>query len=296
MSGRTEPTLAILGAGPLGAAVARECLARGLSQRIRLHDADGKAAAALALDLRGAGGADVEGGNDPAVCAGADTAVLAMGADVAALRRWIPLLVKSSPDAVLLMLSRPVEALTYAALRLCGLPRSRVIGIGTVLETQLFRRLIARRCKVAVSDVMAYVAGAQGDAAIPLWSSASIGGILLNTWAVPGHGRLTVRDRAEIFTAIKATCRQAFEGSWAVAGAAATVLAAVLGDANEVWPVSALFTNMGEVSNVCLSVPSILNRNGVEDPLAVPMNAAEKAGLASCAAAVKDSIRALGFE
>ena len=72
-----------------------------------------------------------------------------------------------------------------------------------MLDSSRFRFLIAQRCSVAVQNVHAYIAGEHGDSEIPLWSSATIANIPLHEWAVPGHGKLTVRDRTEIFENVK---------------------------------------------------------------------------------------------
>jgi L-lactate dehydrogenase len=200
---------------------------------------------------------------------------------------------------VLVMVSNPVDVLTYAALKLSGLPRNRVMGSGTVLDSSRFRYLIARRCKVAVPNVHGYIVGEHGDSEVPLWSTVSIGTIPLHDWAVAGHGRLTVRDRAEIFQGVKGAARQIIAGkgatSFAIGLAVASILEAVLQNAGAVLPVSSLLENYRGLSDVCLSVPSIVNESGVEPPLSTPMNAAEEAGLANSATIVRAVIRSLGF-
>src|SRR5207249_982580 len=144
------------------------------------------------------------------------------------------------------------------------------------------RFLLAQRCEVAVQNVHAYIVGEHGDSEIPLWSSASIANIPLHEWAVPRHGKLTVRDRVEIFQNVKTAAAQIIEGkgatNYAIGLAAARIIEALLHDENRILPVSSLLTNYREISDVCLSVPCIVNRGGVEQPLAVPMNANEEAG------------------
>src|SRR6185436_2788708 len=134
-------------------------------------------------------------------------------------------------------------------------------------------------------------AGEHGDSEIPLWSSASIGNILLHEWAVPGHGKLTVRDRTEIFQNVKEAAAQIILGkgatNYAIGLATARILEALLHDESRILPVSSLLTDYhplgqdaGEaIKDVCLSVPSIVNRTGVETTLAIPMNEAETVGL-----------------
>jgi L-lactate dehydrogenase len=184
-------------------------------------------------------------------------------------------------------------------LKLSGLPRQRVFGSGTVLDSSRFRFLIARRLRVSVQNVHAYIAGEHGDSEIPLWSSADVGNVPLHEWAVSGHGKLTVRDRSEIFQDVKTAAQQVIAGkgatNYAIALATARILEAVLHDENGVLSVSSLLSGYHEIDDVCLSVPCIVNRGGVEAPLPVPLNAAELAGLRNSAQTLKAAIRAVGF-
>src|SRR4051812_44068862 len=213
--------IAIIGAGSVGATIAYACMMRGVAQQIALYDVNRAKVDAEVLDLNHGlqfvPMASVEGSDDVGVCADADVVVLTAGAkqkpgqtrmdllsaNAAILRDLVPKLLSVAPDAVFLIVSNPVDVLTYATLKLTSLPPRRVLGSGTVLDSSRFRFLIARRCRVAVQNVHAYIAGEHGDSEIPLWSSASIALVPLHQWAVPGHGKLTVRDRAAIFEDVK---------------------------------------------------------------------------------------------
>src|SRR5439155_17589270 len=170
---------------------------------------------------------------------------------------------------------------------------------GTVLDSSRFRFLIARRLNVAVQNVHAYIAGEHGDSEIPLWSSAHVGNIPLHAWAVQGHGKLTVRDRTEIFENVKTAAYQVIQGkgatNYAIGLATAKILEAVVHDENRVLPVSSLLSDYSGISDVCLSVPSIVNRGGVETALPVPMNANEDAGLKNSAETIRSAVASLGF-
>lgn len=312
--------IAVIGAGSVGATVAYACLVRGVAKQIVLHDLAKAKVDAEVLDLNHGlqfvPPATVEGSDDPQVCAGADVIVMTAGAkqkpgqtrmdlaaaNVAMCRKIVPVLMKVAPDALLLMVTNPVDVITYAALKISGLPKERVIGSGTVLDSSRFRYLIARRCSVAVPNVHAYIVGEHGDSEIPLWSSATIANIPLHEWAVPGHGKLSVRDRTEIFQNVKTAAYQIIEGkgatNYAIGLATASILEAILHDENRVMPVSSFITNylgMPEISDVCLSVPSIVNRRGVEQALSIPMNEAETAGLRNSAEMIRTTIRSLGL-
>ena len=311
--------IAVIGAGSVGATIAYACLVRGVGQHLALYDTNRAKVDAEVLDLNHGlqfvPMATVEGSDDVAVCADADVVVVTAGAkqkpgqsrmDLAGAnadicRTLIPQIVRLAPNAVLLLVTNPVDVITYVAHKLSGLPRQRVLGSGTVLDSSRFRFLIAQRCRVAVQNVHAYIAGEHGDSEIPMWSSARIANIPLHEWAVPAHGKLTVRDRTEIFQNVKDAAQQIIRGkgatNYAIGLATARIVEAILNDENRILPVSSLLTNYrdGLIDDVCLSVPSIVNRGGVEQPLAVPMNEAEAAGLRNSAETIKATLRSLGF-
>jgi L-lactate dehydrogenase len=211
----------------------------------------------------------------------------------------LPQLLKVAPNAIYLLVSNPVDVLTYITHKISGLPAARVLGSGTVLDSSRFRFLIAQRCKVAIQNVHAYIIGEHGDSEIPLWSSASIANIPLHEWAVPGHGKLSVRDRVEIFQNVKTAAAQIIEGkgatNYAIGLATARIIESLIHNENRILPVSSLLTNYRGISDVCLSVACIVNRSGVEQTLDVPMNANEESGLKNSAETIKSAIKQLGF-
>ena len=315
----TKPNkIAIIGAGSVGATIGYACLIRGIGKHVALYDLNKDKVAAEVLDLshglQFVPMASVEGSDDVGICADADVIVVTAGAkqkpgqtrmdlaqaNTAICRELVPKLVKVAPRAILLLVTNPVDVITYVTLKLSGLPLARVFGSGTVLDSSRFRYLIAKRCNVAVQNVHAYIAGEHGDSEIPLWSSASIANIPLKDWAVPRHGKLTVRDRTEIFQNVKNAAYQVVAGkgatNYAIGLATAKILEAVLGDENRILPVSSLLNGyMDGLDDVCLSVPCIVNRAGVEQALAVPMNDAERAGLRNSAETIRNAIKSLGF-
>ena len=307
----------MVGAGSVGATIAYACMIRGIARQIALYDTNRAKVEAEVLDLNHGMQfvpmATISGSDDVAVCADADVIVITAGArqkpgqtrlalaaaNAEICRTLIPQLIRLAPDALLLLVTNPVDVITYVALKVSGLPARRVLGSGTVLDSSRFRFLIAQRCRVAVQNVHAYVAGEHGDSEVPLWSSASIANIPLHQWAVPGHGKLTVRDRTEIFQNVKQAAHQIIEGkgatNYAVGLATAKILEALLHNESRVLPVTSLLTDYRGIGDVCLSVPSIVNGAGVETALPVPMNEAEEAGLLNSAEVVRGAARSLGF-
>jgi L-lactate dehydrogenase len=309
--------VAIVGAGSVGATIAYACLIRGVAKSIALYDVSAEKVEAEVLDLNHGlqfvPMATLEGSADLEVCRDADVVVVTAGAkqkpgqtrmdlataNAAICKEIVPKLLAVAPDAVFLLVTNPVDVITYVTLKVSGLPRERVFGSGTVLDSSRFRFLIARRLKLAVQNVHAYIAGEHGDSEIPLWSSAHVGNIPLHEWAVQGHGKLTVRDRTEIFQDVKTAAYRVIQGkgatNYAIGLATARILEAVLHDENRVLPVSSLLSDYHGIDDVCLSVPSIVNRHGVGRALPVPMNEAEVAGLRNSAETIRGVVRSLGF-
>jgi L-lactate dehydrogenase len=309
--------IAIVGAGSVGATIAYACLIRGVGKQIALYDLNRAKVDAEVLDLNHGlqfvPMASVAGSDDVAVCADADVVVVTAGAkqkpgqtrmdllaaNAAIFRSMVPQLQEVAPNALFLLVSNPVDVMTYATLKITGLAKERVLGSGTVLDSSRFRFLIAQRCDVAVQNVHAYIVGEHGDSEIPLWSSASIANIPLHEWAVPHHGKLSVRDRTEIFQGVKNAAYQIIQGkgatSYAIGLSTAKILEALLHDENRILPVSSLLNDYQGISDVCLSVPSIVHRGGVEQALPIKMNEAEVAGLKNSAEQIKSAIKGAGF-
>jgi L-lactate dehydrogenase len=309
--------IGIVGAGSVGATIAYACMIRGIGKQFALYDVDLNKAKSQTLDLthglQFVPMATVEGSDDIAICATTDVVVITAGAkqkpgmtrmdladqNAAMLRSLLPDLMKVAPDATILLVTNPVDVITYITLKLSGLPRQRVMGSGTVLDSSRFRFLIAKRLKVAVQNVHAYIAGEHGDSEVPLWSSATIANIPLRDWIVSANGKLTAADRAEIYQEVRTAAYQIVAGkgatNYAIGLATAKILESILHDENRILPVSSLLMDYRGISDVCLSVPSIVNRSGVEPPLPVPMDHAELAGVVASADVIRAAVRKLGF-
>jgi len=311
--------LAIVGAGSVGATMAYAALMRGAARTIALFDLNASKVEAETLDLRHgiqfAPMAQVIGSDDVAVCEGADVVVVTAGAKqkpgqtrlelaettVALVRRMMPGLVEAAPDAVFIMVTNPVDIVTYAALQVSGLPPERVFGSGTVLDSSRLRFLVAQHCGVAVQNVHAYIAGEHGDTEFPLWSSATIGGVPLLEW--PGidgaGGPLTREVRDRITHEVVRSAYRIIEGkgatNYAVGLATTRIIEAVLKDERRVLPVSRLLDGYHGQHDVCVSVPTVVGRGGAEKQLELPMSADELADLRASGEALRKVARDLGL-
>jgi len=309
--------IGIVGAGSVGATIAYACMVQGVGKHISLYDVATKKVEAEALDLNHGlmfvPMAKVDGSDDINVLADSDVIVVTAGArqkpgqtriDLAGIntgicRTLIPQLLAVAPNATLLMVTNPVDVLTYIALKLSGLESRRVLGSGTVLDSSRFRFLIAERCSVAVQNVHAYITGEHGDSEFPLWSSASIGSVPVRGWKMPGHGEIGPQDEQNLFDSVRTSAEKIIEGkgatNYAIGLAVSTILQAILWNEGRVLPVSSLLADYRGISDICLSVPSIVGHRGVEGQLPIPMNDAEVSSLHTSAEAIRHVISSLGF-
>lgn len=316
MTSPARTKVSIVGAGAVGTSIAYACLIRGSAGALALYDIGLDKVRAEVLDLNHGAQfvppASVSGSDDVAVTAGSDIVVITAGAkqrpeqsrlelaeaNVAMARDVVPRLLEQSPDAVVLMVTNPVDVVTYAAQRAAQVEPRRVFGSGTVLDSSRLRFLLAQHVGVAVGNVHAYVVGEHGDSEIPLWSGARVGGVPLADFAV-GERPL---DRAARDTIAREVVESAYEiirgkgaTSLAIGLAAARIVEAVLKDERRVLPVSSLLTGRAGLDDVCLSLPSVVGRGGVLAVLDTPVDEAERVGLQRSADAVRSVARSLGL-
>ena len=315
---RRTSKLGIVGAGAVGSTMAYASLMRGAARTVALLDVNKAKVDAEVLDL--AHGiqfmsmAEVIGSDDVAVLADCDIVMFTAGAKqkpgqsrldlaeatISLVRKVLPGLVEVAPDAVYVMVTNPVDVVTYAALKISGLPPSQLFGSGTVLDSSRLRYLIAQHTGVAVQNVHAYVAGEHGDSELPLWSSASIGSVPILDWqGTAGAGALTREVRDAIAREVVESAYRIIEGkgatNYAIALAGSRIIEAVLKDERRVLPVSSLLDDYLGMSDVCLSVPSIVGRHGVLERLEIPMSSDEVLGMRRSAEAVRSVARRFGF-
>jgi len=309
--------ITIVGAGSVGATIAYACLIRGVGRTVALYDVNAAKTRAQVLDLNQGiqfvPMATVVGSDDIAVTAGSDIVVVTAGAkqkpgqtrlelagvNVAMCRGLMPQLVELSPDAVFVMVTNPVDVVTYAAVKTAALPNSRVFGSGTVLDSSRLRILVAEHCGVSVQSVHAFIVGEHGDSELPVWSRASIGHVPLREWAPPGRATLDDATKAriahQVVNAAEAIIRGKGATNYAVGLATARIIEAVLYDENSVLPVSSLITGQYGIEDVCFSLPTIVNGRGAEAILEAALADGELADLRRSADTIRAVARSLGL-
>ncbi len=310
--------VSIVGAGAVGSTMAYAALMRGSARTVALYDINASKVQAEVLDLSHGiqfmPMANVLGSDDVEVCRDSDVIMVTAGAkqkpgqsriDLAEatinlVKTILPQLLEVAPNATYVMVTNPVDVVTYAALKITGLPPHQLFGSGTVLDSSRLRYVLARELGVAVQNVHAYMAGEHGDSEIPLWSSATIGGVPLLDWpGINGRGPLTEAQREAIANEVITSAYSIIEGkgatNYAVALAGSRIIEALLKDENRVLPVSTLVDNYFSITDVCLSIPTVVGGRGAAEQLRVPLSNAEYDGLKSSAQKLKEVARQFGY-
>jgi L-lactate dehydrogenase len=221
-------------------------------------------------------------------------------ANAALCRTLIPRIQAVAPNALILMVTNPVDVMTEIALRISGHQAACVFGSGTVLDSSRFRYLLAKHFHVSVQSVHAYIVGEHGDSELPLWSSANIGNVQLDKWNVDGYGAcLTEQGKADIFSKVKNAGYEILAGkgatNYAVALATVHIIEAIFHDEGRVLPVSSHLEDYHGISGVSLSVPAIVDRCGVERVIPLPLIDAEIEGLRASAERIRSVLQSLGY-
>lgn len=269
--------LSIIGAGHVGSTTAFATVIRELVDSIVLVNRTCEKAEGEAADLRHAaafvgrsirvraGEIEDTRGSDVVVLTQSVPADHAKSLDRMALaednielfRHWVPLLAQASPGAVMIVVTNPVDVMTYVTWKLSGFPASRVIGTGTLIDSARFRSYLSDHLQIHPDDIRAYILGEHGETQFPALSVAATGGRTLDS--DPMIESLFNRTRAagaEVFKSKGYT-------NYGIAMATAMIIESVIRDSRRTLPVSTLLSGFQGVNNLCLSVPAIVGGDGV---------------------------------
>ncbi len=189
----------------------------------------------------------------------------------------------------LVVVSNPVDVLTYLAVQRSGLSWQRVIGLGTQLDTARFRGHLAKALAVPASQVGAIILGEHGDSMVPIWSSATVNGLPMENW--PGFSQSVGQQAFEDTKTAGATVIKLKGGSsMAVGHSIREVVEAIARDSRQVLPVSTLLHGEYGLSDVCLSVPTIVGCGGVRKQIELPLTPKERTGVQNSARVLREII------
>jgi L-lactate dehydrogenase len=308
--------IAIIGVGAVGATAAYALMISGIGEEIVLVDVNEHKAEGEAMDL--AQGApfvrpvNIRAGKY-ADCAGAQVVVITAGAaqrpgesrldlvkrNAQIFRDMVPQIAQAAPEAVLLIVANPVDILTYASLEFSGFPPSRVIGSGTVLDTARLRALISQKLQVDPRSVHAYVIGEHGDSEVVAWSRATVAGMPINEFCSQRGRPCDAEMQAQISAQVRRAAYEIIERKgatfYAIGLSIRQIVESILRNQNTVLSVSTLLTGQLGVSGVCLSLPAIVCRDGVEAVLVPGINDDEADAFRRSGRVVRDTATAAGF-
>ncbi len=202
--------------------------------------------------------------------------------NAAVLAEVIPKLRHSCPEAIVLVVSNPVDAMTFGALRLSGFPSSRVLGVGTVVDSARYRRLLATRSGIHPVDLRAYMLGEHGDEPIAIYGGA-FGDEVERADSNHDLAQRTIFEGHEV-RELKGTT------TYAVALATSYVIASIVNDARHTLPLSVLLDGQYGLYGVCLSLPVVVGRGGAARVLTPELTEAQRIAFRRSAEAVQRTI------
>jgi L-lactate dehydrogenase len=305
----------IVGAGDVGASFAYALSQSGLASEIALVDANQSLAEGQALDL--AHGlpfivpVQIHAGT-PDDYADADLIVITAGAkqkpdesrlnllarNANIIRSIMDDITKRHSNAIILIVSNPVDILTFVAQEHSGLPRTRILGSGTVLDSSRFRYLLSRHCGIDVRNMHAYILGEHGDSEIAAWSMTHVAGMPMDQYcAVCGREQNWKYIREQIIEQVRKSAYHIidYKGStcYGIGLALVRIAGAILRDEHSVLTVSCRLQGEYNISHVCLSVPCIVSREGIHRIVEGHLTKEEQEGLEHSASLLQQTLNQL---
>jgi malate dehydrogenase len=303
----SHPLVTVIGAGNVGATTAQRIAEAGLADVVLVDIVEGLPQG-KALDLAEAApvlGHDcqVRGTNDYADTAGSDVIVVTSGLarqpgmsrddllarNAGIVRSVVSQAAAASPDAIIIVVTNPLDAMCHVALEASGFPAERVIGMAGVLDSARFRSFIAAELGVSVTNTHAFVLGGHGDTMVPLPRYSTVGGVPITELMSPERIAAVVdRTRnggAEVVALLKT-------GSAFYAPAASTfqMVDAILNDRHMILPCAAHLSGQFGTDGLYVGVPVRLGRTGIEEIVSIELTTDEQAAFDASAAAVRDLV------
>lgn len=313
----TKMKISIIGAGNVGATVAYTLTIDGMASEIVLVDINENKAKGEAMDIRQGTAfcppVDIYAGGYSEIV-DSDIVVVTSGlprkdgqtrldlaqSNINLMKEMGPELVKYAPDAIYVVVSNPVDIMTYALLKTTGLPENQVIGSGTILDSARLRSNISRSLDINPQNVHSYVFGEHGDSSFVPWSLASVSGMPLEAYykerckydsyfcnvdfdtyeeSVRTSGSKIISKKGATYYAIALSVRR--------------ICDCIVRDTNSVLTVSSMIHDRYGISDVCLSLPFVLGRSGIKDVVSPPILPEEQEELKHSYNVIKNMIDTL---
>ena len=302
---------AIIGCGFVGTSIAFSLVQKGIFSELVLIDANEKKAEGEAMDLshglpftkpmeiKAGGYEDIADCAMIIVTAGAnqkpgETRLDLVHKNVEIYKSIIPKIVEKNQEATLLIVSNPVDIMTYVALKLSGYPSHKVIGSGTVLDTARLKYLLSRHLDVDSRSIHAFIIGEHGDSELAVWSAANVSGIPLNHFCeLRGYfDHMESMDR--IYQSVRDSAYEIIEKKGAtyygVAMAVCRIAESVIRNEHSIMPISVYLDGLYGLHEICLSIPTVVGQEGAEKVLDIPLDLMEMGKLVYSAEELKKII------
>lgn len=312
-----KPKIAIIGAGNVGSTFAFSLMISGLAREIVIIDKNEILAQGECMDLNhgisfahptkiyAAGFESCKDADIVVITAGAkqkpgQSRIDLVQSNVTLFKDIIPQITKYTRNAILLVVTNPVDILTYVTLKISGLPSNRVIGSGTVLDTARLKYMISEYYKVDAGNIHAYIIGEHGDTELPVWSNATIGGMEIEKYcSVYVHPGSAKNELLEIFEKVKNAAYQIIKAkgatNYSIALTLVKITRSIVRNENSILPVSTLITDYYGISDICISIPSRVNIKGVEHYLKLDLSDQEQVLFKHSANTLKKIIKTIGL-
>ena len=305
---------AIVGCGFVGASIAFRFLQQGLFSHLVLLDANQAKAEGEAMDLSdglpyGAAMEITAGTYDDitdcglvVITAGAnqkpgETRLDLIEKNTAILQSVIGEITARDFEGILLIVSNPVDVLTYAAWKISGYPRERVIGSGTVLDTGRLKQLMGEELGVDSRNVHAFIIGEHGDSELAVWSEANVSGLDLEDFACVRGRCLDAEDFQRLYRQVRDSAYEIIQRKGAtyygIAMAVGRIAECIVKDEHAVLPVSVVLDGQYGLRDLALSIPSIVGRRGLEEILEISLSRQEGEALYASARQLEEVVQSL---
>lgn len=308
--------ISIIGAGFVGATTAYALMLGGTASEIVIVDINKDKAEGEAMDLSHGVSfvkpveikygeyKDTQDSDIIIITAGAaskpgETRLNLINRNLAILKSIVPEVVKYSPKSILLVVSNPVDILTYLTYKLSGFPAERVIGSGTVLDTSRLRYMLGKHFDVDVRNIHTYIMGEHGDSEIAAWSLTSIAGMSIDQYCGTFCGKCEGDMKYKLHEEVKNSAYEVIEKKgatyFAIGLAVRRIVESILRDENSILTVSSLMKGQYGIEDIYLGIPAIVGNKGIKKVLEVPLNAEETAALQKSAKTLKEVIKDSGI-
>jgi L-lactate dehydrogenase len=311
--------IAIIGCGMVGSSSAYALVMRGVGREIVLVDLNRARAEAEANDIyhavpfaspmtvRAGDYADIAGARVAVIAGGVaqrpgETRLQLLQRNAEVFRQIVPAVLRAAPEAVLLVVTNPVDIMTHLAAHFAAefnVPHSRVIGSGTTLDTARFRALLGQHFSIDPHHVHAYVIGEHGDSEVLVWSQATIAGLSTDDFAQVRGTLLDEVERQRIDENVRRAAYHIIAGKGAtyygIGSAVARIVEVIVHDQRAILTICSRITGVPDCEGVTLALPHLIGGDGKLATIPLPLDGAEREGLRRSAGVLREAIESLGL-